>query len=188
DQWGRLRQSPTVPIRRRLARHAGLRPALRMPRWAAGVTATAIAGICIILAVAGVPKPIGSLGDIAANLGRNFLTGFALGAVAYLWFYFWTSDRATRRLRESARRAPERLFPIPPRIGTPTRVVGRERLIDDIITSLRAEFRTGPQVIVGQTGAGKTSFLLGLASRLASEHDVVPIVLTLRDLTKIDFT
>lgn len=177
-------------IRRVLGRYAGLRPAIRAPRFLAGLVAAAVVALSVALAVLGVPKPAAGIGDIGANLGRNLITGLTLGLVAYLWYYSWTSQRLTHDLRELARNTPERLFPIPPRIGLPELVVGRQQLIEDVVTSLTAEFRIGPQVIVGETGSGKTSFLLGLATHLARERDVVPIVLSLRDLEEeeLDFT
>ena len=153
----------------------------------AGVVVVSIVAPEVLLAVFGVPKPISGGGDVFANLGRNLITAFVLGLVAYLWFYFWTSERATHQLRDYARRWPERLFPTPPRISSAEWVVGRDALVEDIVTNLKADYRTGPQVIVGETGSGKTSFLLRLAAHLARELDVLPIVLTLRDLTEIDF-
>ncbi len=174
--------------RRTRGRFAGLRPAIRVPRFLAGLIAAALVAVSVALAVLGVPQPISGIGDLGANLGRNLVTGLALGLIAYLWYYSWTSDRLTHDLRESARNTPERLFPIPPRIGSSELVVGRQQLIEEVVTSLTAEFRTGPQVIVGETGSGTTSFLLGLATHLARERDVVPIVLSLRDLEELDFT
>lgn len=159
----------------------------RLPRWLAMLGAAALVGLAVALALLGVPGAISSEGDVFANLGKNLLTALVLGVVAYLWFYSWTSVRATRQLRQLAARSPELLFPIRPRIGFAARVVGRDDVIEDVASSLHSELRTGPLMIAGETGVGKTSFLLGLARYLAVELDVLPIVLSLRDLESIDF-
>jgi hypothetical protein len=75
---------------------------------------------------------------------------------------------------------------VAPRVGKAKDVFGRTELIQEIATNLSDDFRTAPQVVVGDTGSGKTSLLLGLAGHFASK-DVVPIVLSLRDAQEIDF-
>jgi NACHT domain len=157
----------------------------KLPRWLGLVGACALVALAIGLALSGVPRAITNEGDVFANLGKNLLTAAVLGVIAYLWFYSWTSQRATRQLRDLAARRPELLFPIRPRIGMASQVVGRQDLIDDVTSSLR--LGAGPLVIVGETGAGKTSFLLGLARHFAQELDVLPIVLSLRNASEIDF-
>lgn len=157
----------------------------KLPRWLAMLLVGALVVLAIGLALVGVPKAIANEGDIFANLGKNLLTAFVLGVIAYLWFYSWTSQRATRQLRDLAARRPELLFPIRPRIGSASQVVGRHELIEDVTASLR--LGAGPLVIVGETGSGKTSFLLGLARHFAEELDVLPIVLSLRNVSDIDF-
>jgi hypothetical protein len=176
-------------LRRTRGQHAGLRQAtMGLPRWLAGLGAALLLAVAVVLAVVGVPEPISGVGDAVDNLLRTLSTALVLGALAYLWFYFWTSDRATRHLRQAARRAPEQLFSIPPPIGSTEFVFGRERLVEEITASLRTPFRAGPQIVVGDTGSGKTTLLLALATHLARELGVLPIVLTLRDLEALDFT
>jgi hypothetical protein len=175
-----------VWFRRVAGRRRGLRAAARrFRRLVAGAGAVGLVALAVLLAVAGVPEPISGVGDIFANLGRNLLTAAVLGAIAWLWLYSWTSARATRRLREDARERPEKFFPIPPQAGSAARVVGRDHVVADIAANLRSDARTGPQVVVGETGSGKTSVLLKLAAHFA-EGDVLPIILSLRDVEEDD--
>ena len=110
-------------------RRRGLRAAARLlPRWAAGLAVVLLVALAVALAAIGVPTRISGAGDVFANLGRNLLTAAVLGVIAWLWLYSWTSARATRRLREDARRRPQDLFPIPPRVRSASRVVGRDQV------------------------------------------------------------
>jgi hypothetical protein len=157
------------------------------PRWVAAVVGVTLFVASVVLALAGVPDAISGPGDVFSNLGRNLITTLAVALLAYVWFSFGTSYSATRRIRREARRRPERLFPVPPRVGNWTNVFGRSRLVDQIATNLRDELRTGPQLIAGESGSGKTSLLLALAAHFA-RRDVYPIVLSLRDDEEIDFS
>lgn len=152
----------------------------RSQRRLAAIAAALLLAIAVLLAVMPLPEPIAPVGDTFDNLVRSLITASVLGALAYLWFYFWVSDKATQKLIEAARREPERLFPHPREVGTTTRVIGRESLVEELQTNLTPDFNTGPQIVVGDTGAGKTSLLLALAAKLA-EEEVLPIVLSLRE-------
>ncbi len=125
-------------------------------------------------------------GDVLANLGRNLLTTVAVALLAYLWFYFWTSYRATTRLRSQASARPESLFSVPPRIGRAGRVFGRRELVEEIAAKVTGDSRIRPQLIVGDTGSGKTSLLLALADHFAQLR-IIPIVVSLRDVDSLDF-
>jgi hypothetical protein len=160
---------------------------MTLPRWLAAATGLILFVASVGLALAGVPDAISGPGDVFSNLGRNLITTLAVALLAYVWFSFGTSYYATHRLRSEARRRPERLFPVPPRVGKSRNVFGRDRLIDQVATNLKREFRTGPQLIIGETGSGKTSLLLALAAHFA-RHDVYPIVLSLRDVEEINFS
>ena len=74
-------------------------------------------------------------------------------------------------------------------MGGARNVIGREELVCALIANLLSGSQSGPRVVVGDTGAGKTSLLLGLAATIAHKHDVLPIVLSLRNVTKerLDF-
>jgi hypothetical protein len=154
------------------------------PRWVAAIIAGVIFVASVILALAGVPHAISGPGEVFANLGRNLVTTLAVGLLAYLWFYFWTSYQATHRLRAKARARPDSLFPVSP--GKPRDVLGRRNLVEEIASSLRHDYRTGPVVVVGDTGSGKTSLLLALADYFAAQN-VLPIVVPLHGVTDIDF-
>ncbi|MGN6170920.1 MAG: NACHT domain-containing protein, partial [Solirubrobacteraceae bacterium] len=79
---------------------------------------------------------------------------------------------------------PDSLFPTSP--GKPGDVLGRRNLVEEIATSLRHDYRTGPVLVVGDTGSGKTSLLLALADYFAQQN-VLPIVVPLHGVTDIDF-
>jgi hypothetical protein len=172
-------------LRRKTGSPSGLsdlrRLVSRSHRWLAGLAAALLLGVAIVLSVVHLPQPISGVGDTSDNLVRNLVTALVLGALAYLWFYFWTSERATRHLLQAAQRAPERLFPNAPEAGSAEHVYGRDRLVAEITASLRPPYSAGPQILVGHTGAGKTTLLLALAAHLARDHFVLPIVLSLRD-------
>lgn len=167
------------------SQRAGLGPwAMTTPRWVAATIAGVIFVASVILALAGVPHAISGPGQVFANLGRNLVTTLAVGLLAYLWFYFWTSYQATHRLRAKARARPDSLFPKSP--GKPRDVLGRQNLVDEIAASLRHDYRTGPVLVVGDTGSGKTSLLLVLADYFAAQN-VLPVVVSLQGVTEIDF-
>jgi hypothetical protein len=144
---------------------------------------TALAAIFLVAVALALATP----GDVLKNLGRNLLTTLAVALLAYLWFYFWTSYYATSRLRRQAQTRPEWLFPVPPRIGRARYVFGRERFIQEIDRAIR-DPDVRPQLIVGDTGSGKTSLLLALADHFARRRGVIPIVVSLRDAHDLDFS
>jgi hypothetical protein len=146
---------------------------------------TAFTALALIL-LAAVALALATPGDVLKNLGRNLLTTLAVALLAYLWFYFWTSYYATSRLRKQARTRPEWLFPVAPRIGRAKYVFGREKLIEEIDRATR-DPDVRPQLIVGDTGSGKTSLLLALADHFA-RRDVIPIVVSLRETHELDFS
>lgn len=111
--------------RGRLRRIAPARTELELPQVTLRFAAFAVLAAILLLAVAL------ALGDLA-NLGRNLLTTFAVALLAYLWFRFWTSYRATNRLRRQAAARPESLFAVPPRVGRAKHVFGRRPLVEEI--------------------------------------------------------
>jgi len=145
----------------------------------AALAALALFGVAIVLALS-------TPGNDLTNLGRNLLTTLAVALIAFVWFYLWTSIWAIRRLRKNAAARPESLFPLPPRVGRAEHVLGREALIEEIFAKATDESGTRPQLIVGDTGSGKTSLLLALAKHFA-ENKTLPIVVSLRDFPKLDF-
>jgi hypothetical protein len=149
-------------------------------RFAASAVLAAIFLLAIVLALA-------APGNDLTNLGRNLVTTLAVALLAYLWFYFWTSYRATDRLRGQAKAHPESLFAVPPRVGRATHVFGRRQLVEEIARKATRDSRARPQLIVGDTGSGKTSLLLALADHFAQRR-ILPIVVSLRDVEQLDFT
>src|SRR4051812_41313276 len=181
-----MRETTTALLRRlrrmRLS-EAAVRLARSLPRPLLGIVATALFGVAVVLAVAS------GVSDVGASIGRSLLTALVVALLAWLWFGFYTSEQSTSELRRRAESVPESLFATPPRVGAAENVVGRQALIDDLVASLAPELRTGPQLVVGDTGAGKTSLLLKLAATLARERELLPIVVSLRgvDRLKLDF-
>ena len=160
------------------------RPNRGLPPLTLRFTALTALGVVFLVAVA---LALATPGDVLKNLGRNLLTTLAVALLAYLWFYFWTSYNATNRLRRQARTRPEWLFPVAPRIGRASYVFGRDGLIEEIDRATR-EPDVRPQLIVGDTGSGKTSLLLALADHFARRRGVIPIVVSLRDAHDLDFS
>jgi len=160
-------------------------------RWIAGVGAILLLAVALLLAFVHLPNSVAGVGDTSESLVRSLVTAFFLAALAYLWFYFWTTDRATHKLLHAARRGPEQLFPHPRDPGSADDLFGRSALVEEIATGLRPPFDTGPQIVVGESGSGKTSLLLGLAAYLARKRNVLPLVLNLREKgeedEKLDF-
>jgi hypothetical protein len=181
----RLMREATIALVRRLRRmrlsEAVVRLGRSLPRPLLGIVATLLFTAAVVLAVAS------GVGDVGASIGRSLLTALVVALLAWLWFGFYTSEQSTSELRRRAESVPESLFATPPRVGAAENVIGRDALVDDLVASMDPELRTGPQLVVGDTGAGKTSLLLKLAATLAREHDRLPIVVSLRGVDKLDF-
>jgi len=163
----------------------------RYNRWVSSGLVAIILVLAIALAWMPLPKPLTGGRDFFENLDRSLFTAGALALAAYFWFNFWTTHWATRELLRVAQRSPEQLFPYAPEAGMAERIFGREGLVREIADHLRSP-GAGPQILVGGTGSGKTTVLLAVASHLAAEHYIVPIVFSLRDesndLADNDFT
>lgn len=163
----------------------------RYNRWLAGGLVAVVLLIAMALAWVPLPEPLPDSQGFFETLDRSLLTAGALALAAYFWFNFWITHWATRELLQVAQRTPEQLFPHSPEAGSAKQIFGRERLVREIADGLRSP-GGGPQIVVGGSGSGKTTLLLALASHLANEHFIVPIVLSLRDrvndLEEDDFT
>jgi hypothetical protein len=147
-------------------------------------------GAVLVLVPVGVAAVIGLVvsspgGDLTA-FGRGLATAVGVALLAGVWFYFWTGARATRPLRRRAKERPDSLFPMPRRVGRVEAVFGRRRLIEEIATKATREPEAPPQLIVGDTGSGKTSLLLALALRFA-QTGILPIVVSLQGEAELDF-
>jgi hypothetical protein len=146
------------------------------------VPPAAVAGVLVVVVAvvaAAIGLAVGGTGrDVARAVGLNLLTAATLTLLGWLYLSWWVSRRATRELLELARRAPDELLAAQ-HIPHPVHVIGRDRLIRQLATDLSRTFRATPQIVVGETGSGKTSLLLGLAQHLA-ERGVVPVGISLR--------
>ncbi|HEY2767599.1 MAG TPA: ATP-binding protein [Solirubrobacteraceae bacterium] len=158
-------------------------PRLRIPPATARLLGFAALALIFAAMVLALTEP----GDEFVNLGRNLVTSLAVAFAAYLWFFVWTSERATARLRARARERPESLFAVVPRVGRAARIFGRDRLVEEVAERATGGLQARPQLLVGDTGVGKTSVLLALADHFA-KRGIVPIVVSLRDVEKLDFT
>jgi hypothetical protein len=175
----------TVSIQRAATRWRWL-PSYRGALWQLALVAGAIA---VIGTLAGLLFVIGfSLGAV----GRDFTQGLAFsigsavvfGVAGALYFAGWTRRRATRGILKLGREKPAEIFDAPS-LSRRTEIVGRQGLIEQIATDLKKSFRAGPVIVVGETGVGKTSLLLGLA-RYFAERGVVPVGVSLRGLAEPD--
>ncbi len=118
------------------------------------------------------------------RVGCGLMTGFVstslIVLIGYFFLFSWTLRRARRSYVDTARGNPERFFVVPPRLRADP--VGRESVTDAVAQEV-AFSRSGiPVVVVGEAGAGKTTFLLGLVRRLA-EMGSVPVLVPLRGAT-----
>jgi hypothetical protein len=147
--------------------------------------------LAIVAAVMPWPATLPEGRGFAGSLDRSLITPLVLALAAYIYFYFLIAHRATHELLRVAQQAPEQMFPHSPEADSAKEVFGRDRLVEEIANGVRSP-NSYPQIVVGGTGSGKTTLLLALASRLADEHLIVPIVLNLQDkdndLEKYDFT
>jgi hypothetical protein len=71
------------------------------------------------------------------------------------------------------------------RVAKVGEILGRDGLIDEIAATA-ADDQPSPQLIIGDTGSGKTSVLLRLAQHLA-EKGKMPIVVSLKGVDGLDF-
>jgi hypothetical protein len=115
------------------------------------------------------------------RVGCGLVTGFISTSLillaGYIVLFSWTLRRARQSYLDTARRSPERFFVVPPRLRA--KAVGREELTRSVARET-AFSRTGvPVVVVGEAGAGKTTFLLELI-RLLSQLGSVPVLAPLR--------
>ena len=115
------------------------------------------------------------------RVGCGLVTGFISTSLillaGYIVLFSWTLRRARRTYLDTARQSPERFFVVPPRLRA--KAVGREELTSSVARET-AFSKTGvPVVVVGEAGAGKTTFLLELIRRL-SQLGSVPVLVSLR--------
>jgi hypothetical protein len=128
--------------------------------------------------LSGPEKPVDAFASAVLNT--------ALVSVVFAVFlYFGSNRRVARRLRVTARRDPTGLLT---RESAPAEVSDdpRRELYADIAEDLVDPAPVGPQLIVGEVGAGKTTALVGLA-RFFAERGMVPMYVSLRGQEGLDF-
>lgn len=149
------------------------------------LTLAACAGIAAALAVfhvrLGHPERWCANHPAACGVATNVLsTSLVALAVAVVWFSLWKTRRAVRPYLRLVRSAPHLLLndgardPDPGQLELVDRAQEYESLSDDLRGSADV-----PQLIVGDSGAGKTTALIGFARFLAGKK-AVPVVLSLR--------
>lgn len=124
--------------------------------------------------------------DKALNALAGAVLNTALVSVVFgVFLYFGSNRRVARRLRVAARRDPTGLLT---HEASPAEVSDdpRRELYADIAEDLIDPEPVGPQLIVGEVGAGKTTALVGLAGFFA-ERGMVPMYVSLRGETELDF-
>ncbi|HEX6755479.1 MAG TPA: hypothetical protein VF109_05985 [Mycobacteriales bacterium] len=141
------------------------------------VLAALLVGLTFALASGDVDRACGGH-SAACGLGINSAVTAAVALAGFLYFTAFRRRRTVGAYLRQATQEPERLFPIPPNDVLFKDMVGRDELYRLIAEELRSS-AGGPQLLLGDVGSGKTTFLLGLTSYLA-ERGAVPIPISLR--------
>ncbi|MGH2699476.1 MAG: NACHT domain-containing protein [Actinomycetota bacterium] len=117
------------------------------------------------------------------NMGCGFVANIAftsiLGLAGYLYFVTFRRRRTLKRYLRDAKRIPDRLFKAPPSGIRVEQVIGRDQLYERVTAELQASSRGGAVLVLGETGSGKTTFLLGMTGYLA-RIGAIPITISLR--------
>ncbi|MGH2775959.1 MAG: NACHT domain-containing protein [Actinomycetota bacterium] len=117
------------------------------------------------------------------NMGCGFVANIAftsiLGLAGYLYFVTFRRRRTLKRYLRDAKRIPERLFKTPPAGIRVEEVIGRDQLYERVVAELQASREGGAVLVLGETGSGKTTFLLGMTGHLA-RIGAIPINISLR--------
>jgi hypothetical protein len=122
-----------------------------------------------------------TLHTVAAAILNTALISVTFG----IFLYVGSNRRLARRLRTLARTEPEKLVSGESAVDRG----GHGARIDvyaDLARDLLEVSPVGPQLVVGEMGAGKTTALVGLARYLA-ERGMVPVYVSLRGVEKLDF-
>ena len=118
-----------------------------------------------------------------------FATAVLTTALISLMFgaflYFGSNRRIARRLRAVARTKPAALLEAESATDEQD-VTARVELYEDLAKDLTEVNPVGPQLIVGEVGAGKTTALVGL-TRFLAERGMVPVHVSLRGKKDLDF-
>lgn len=132
-----------------------------------------------VLAISGRADTACSGRNIGCGVVVNFVITSLLALVGYLYLISFRLRRTVGGYLRTARDRPRELLPTAQHGVHMDRIVGREELYAGIASELRAFLHGGIQVMLGEAGSGKTTFLLGLASHLA-RRGAVPVMVSLR--------
>jgi hypothetical protein len=119
-------------------------------------------------------------------------TALFILATAVLWFAVWKRGRAIRKYRAFVLHHAGALLDLDESTLSDDVVIGRQHEYDIISLELRAR-PADPQMVTGESGSGKTTFLVGLARQLAS-RGAVPVLVAMRgeradaDLASLAYT
>lgn len=161
------------------SRARSLQQQLRPWRWTLQAVGIGLAGVVLVVLVFASPtEAYCSSHSTGCGLVTGFISTTLIAVAGYFFIVVWTLRRAIPRYLDLARRTPHTLLPTAGRVRFAD-LVARPSLARAIINELEPSRRGAPVVVVGAAGAGKTSFLLELISRIA-EHHAVPVACSLR--------
>jgi hypothetical protein len=144
-----------------------------------GVALTVLIVGLTVLAISGRADRACSGRNIGCGVVVNFVITSLVGLVGYLYLISLRLRRTVGSYLRTARDRPQGLLTTAPYGVHMDRIVGRGELNAGIASELRASRHGGIQVMLGEAGSGKTTFLLGLASYLA-RRGAVPVMVSLR--------
>jgi hypothetical protein len=136
-------------------------------------------GLVVVLASGRVDRTCAGR-EALCGIVINFAVTATVALAGYLYFAAFRWRRTVGAYIKQAHREPERLFAVPPHDVQLKDMVGREDLYSLVAEELRSSPGGGPHLVLGDTGSGKTVFLLGLTSYLA-RRGAVPIPISLRN-------
>jgi hypothetical protein len=124
-------------------------------------------------------------GNALQSFGTSLLTAALTSLTFGVFLYFGSNRRIARRLRAVARTTPAALLEAESATEDQD-VTPRVDLYEDLAKDLSEVHPVGPQLIVGEVGAGKTTALVGLMRFLAG-RGLVPVYVSLRGREELDF-
>jgi hypothetical protein len=119
--------------------------------------------------------------ELACGTATNLVFTGSAALASYLYLIGYRRRRVVHRYLQMVERNPFRLLPVETARASGLGVFARGDLIDRVSDELRTARAGGAQIVFGEAGAGKTTFLLQLAGHLA-QRGALPVVVPLRGL------